>query len=483
MSNLTRRGFAGLLGGGAAAVAAPALVPGLFGAQAIEPEGWRRGFSNAPERLDSDLELLTGRLPDGLGGVLYRVGPGQFERAGERLGHWFDGDGMVQRFEVSGGRVRHRGRFVETDKRRNESEAGRFLYPGFGSSPREAGGFSRPDDINVANTSVLPLGEEIWALWEGGSPWRVDAHTVETLGRRAFDGSLDGLPFSAHPKRGPDGEIWNFGAFGNRCVLWHLSSGGEVLRTSVLALPAPSLMHDFAVTRSKIILLLPPLLHSGEPAGTVIDAYRWQPEQPLRVLVIDKSDFAISGHYELPARFLFHVGNAYEERGGTIRLDAFLAADAGFATHGARRLVAGDYVEEPEAIPAMITLYPGGEADIALHDGEGEFPQIDPRLVGERHDRLYGITTNGIGAWDWRAERFERHLYSPDHWSEEPVFVPRSAQSTPDEGWLVATALNGRAGRTELHVFDAAHVADGPVASLACPYALPLGFHGAFVSA
>jgi carotenoid cleavage dioxygenase len=43
--------------------------------------------------------------------------------------------------------------------------------------------------------------------------------------------------------------------------------------------------------------------------------------------------------------------------------------------------------------------------------------------------------------------------------------------------------LNFRAARTELCIFDASRVATGPVARLACPYALPLGFHGAFVPA
>jgi all-trans-8'-apo-beta-carotenal 15,15'-oxygenase len=34
--------------------------------------------------------------------------------------------------------------------------------------------------------------------------------------------------------------------------------------------------------------------------------------------------------------------------------------------------------------------------------------------------------------------------------------------------------------RTELHVLDARKPSDGPVASFALPYAVPLGFHGAW---
>ncbi len=479
MTQLSRRAFTGLLGG----LGAAALAPGPALAGPGEPRGWRAGFTTAPDNLQSGLTALSGRVPDGLEGVFYRIGPAQFDRDGERLGHWFDGDGMVQRFEIAGGRVRHRGRFVDTDKRRGEEAAGRFVYPGFGSSPRDPAPVARPDTVNAANTSLLPMGDEVWALWEGGSPWRVDAETLDTIGRQAFDGGLDGLPFSAHPKQGPDGDIWNFGAFGRSCVIWHLDTAGGVNRASLLELPVPSLMHDFAVTQTKIVLLLPPLLHTGERADTVIDAHRWRRDEPLRILVIDKADFSITARYELPAYYLFHVGNAFEEADGTIRLDTFLFDDSSFATDTARSLAAGDYVASANALPAMIALHPTGRADIATHDGSGEFPRMDPRLVGRRHSRLFGIVEHGVGAWNWESGRFNRHVHSNDHWAEEPVFVPRSSGADEGDGWLIATALNGVAGRTELHIFEARHVSDGPVASFACPYALPLGFHGTFVGA
>ncbi len=38
---------------------------------------------------------------------------------------------------------------------------------------------------------------------------RLDAATLETIGRRRFDSPLDGASFSAHPKCGPDGDVWN----------------------------------------------------------------------------------------------------------------------------------------------------------------------------------------------------------------------------------------------------------------------------------
>ena len=474
MTLFTRREFGGLLLSTAAVAAMPAW--------AAEPYKWQLGFTTPPPELDSELKLVSGRLPLDLHGVLYRNGPAQFDRAGVRLGHWFDGDGMIQRFVIGDGQVRHRGRFVATDKRRAEQKANRFLYSGYGFSPPDPAPIRRPDDINTANTHVLKVGNEVWALWEGGSPWRLDAASLDTIGRKSFAGAFDGAPFSAHPKQGLDGDIWNFGVFGKRGVIWQLAHDGQLLKATPIELPAPSLMHDFAVTQRHIILLLPPLLWSGGAGNTLIDQYTWQPEKPLEILVMNKDDISQQRMYEMPARFLFHIGNAWEDSQGVIRLDAFFMEDSQFATQTARDLPNGRYIDAPNARPTLVTLYSNGHSSMEVHQGTGEFPRTNPRLVGMEHRYTYGVTGSGIACWDWHNGRQSTYVYGPDYWAEEPVFVPRSHQSGENDGWIVTTTLNTRTGKTELAVFDAQFISGGPIALFECPYALPLGFHGMFAA-
>lgn len=462
------------------ALALGASVLGAAPAWAQTPPNWRIGFRTPPEELDSELTLISGRLPRDLGGVLFRVGPGQFERGGERLGHWFDGDGMVQRFAISDGRVRHRGRFVATEKRRAESAAGRFIYSGYGFSPRDPTPFSRADEINAANTNLLAMGGEVWALWEGGSPWRVQSENLDTIGRQGFAGPLDGAPFSAHPKRDANGEIWNFGVFGSRSVIWRLAPDGGLISATPIEMPVASLMHDFAVTRRHVVMLAPPMLMRDGPARTLVDRYAWRSEEPLRVIVLDKDDFAQRRIFELPAKFLFHIGNAWEDNDGTIRVDAFLHDDASFAIDDARDFLRGLDAGEPRARPAMIALRPDGRAEMEALDGRGEFPRVDPRRAGKRTRYTYSVINSGLARWDWRSGDGDRFVYGADYWSEEPIFVPRRPHGREEDGWIVATALNTRSEKTELAVFDARRLSDGPAAVLSCPYALPLGFHGAF---
>ena len=475
MTRLTRRTFAQLTASAVALAVSPRIVRA--------EDDWRIGFRTAPETFDAELTRLEGRLPSELSGSFYRIGPAQFERGGERLGHWFDGDGMIQRFAIADGRVTHRGRFVDTPKRRAEKAAGRFLYTGYGFAPKNLTGIRAPDDLNAANTNVLPIAGEVWALWEGGSPYRIDAETLATLGRKAFDGGLNGVAFSAHPKTEPSGDTWNFGVIGKRCVLWHLAPDGTTRKAKLIELPEASLMHDFAITARHIVLLAPPLLRREGPASTLVDSYAWQPGKPLTALVLDKNTLEIVRRHELPARFLYHIGNAWEDADGAIRLDACLDADATFAVKTARDLALGLAQAPLSARPSLITLPPSGVGVIATLQGVGEFPRIDPRRVGERHRITHGVTEGGVATWDWERGVSETYLHPPGTWSEEPVFVPRKGAMGERDGWLIQTALDMRAGRTQLCIFDARRTTDGPIARLTCPYALPLGFHGTFVAA
>jgi carotenoid cleavage dioxygenase-like enzyme len=65
---------------------------------------------------------------------------------------------------------------------------------------------------------------------------------------------------------------------------------------------------------------------------------------------------------------------------------------------------------------------------------------------------------------------------------EEHLFVPKPGKSGERESWLIGTAINLRARTSEVWVFDAANVSDGPVAVWQADYSWPLGFHGTWAS-
>lgn len=443
------------------------------------------------------LTPLRGRLPAELTGILWRNGPAEHERFGHRYGHWFDGDGMIQAFAFNGTGVTHRARILDTPKRRTETGAGRRSLPAFGSVPPDPAPILGPDDMNVANTSVLVHGGRLMALWEGGSALEFDA---ETLGSRRFvhwREDLAGLPFSAHPKRDADGTVWNIGvatAPRPALLIYRIDPAGRLAGFNHLPTAPLGMVHDFVVTARHLVLLLPPfVVDSGRfSTGTVsfLDAHVWRPELGTRVLVVEKDTLELARQYELPPGFHFHHGNGWEASDGTIRLDLCQAPNPDFVTRDFRAAMQGDW-SFASTHPRLrrVDLPPDGAA--AIEDaapGATEFPRIDPRRTARHHRNVFAL--NGIRAkGDWPLDAVvcvhteggavDRWTYPAHCIPEEHVFVPRGENE--GDGWLLGPFLDLDRRTAGLNVFDAAHLADGPLWEGILPYPLPLALHGTFV--
>ena len=139
--------------------------------------------------------------------------------------------------------------------------------PGAASSPDSGthvdGGLRarRPDELNVANTSMLDHHGELLALWEGGSASVIDRDTLAWQGFKVWGDSLEVLPFTAHPKVEPDGTVWAFGtAFvpAPALVLYHIGAAGAVVKVAVVDPGTLGMVHDFVVTARHLVIVLPP---------------------------------------------------------------------------------------------------------------------------------------------------------------------------------------------------------------------------------
>ncbi len=462
---------------------------------ARETTPWTLGWANAPARTFATpaLELIAGAPPEGLAGVLYRNGPGLHSRDQWRLRHWFDGDGLVHAWRIGEGVASHQARFVGTRKYQSEEAAGRFLYPGFGSAPPNPGGLTGPDDANAANTSVLPLGDTLYALWEGGSAWAMDPETLEARGPKTWRDGFEGMPFSAHPKIEPNGKVWNIGTdYWNGVAVYRISATGETEDVALTPLESPAIIHDFALTARSVVVFAPQL-ETHSLTLPIVDTFGPRTSGPILVTAYDKDGLAPRGRWELPPGFIFHFGNAWEEADGTIHVDFFHYPDGEFVCNGAKALMRGEPDRGARPVFAQAVLRPDGTSQMLRHtEAPGEFPRMDPRLVGFRHRYVWyagDLADNGqpahrtIARRDLETGETRAFDMGETRIAEEPVFVPRPGGTAEDDGWLVATALDIAAERMTLNVFDAARPDDGPVCTWAAPYALPLGFHGAWRSA
>lgn len=481
----SRRNF--LMGAAAlsAAVVTPETVRAMAAMQATAD------WALATADLEADvapraMRLVHGRTPAGLTGTLFRNGPGKFRRPGGSATHWFDGDGLMRAFRVHEGQVSLEARFADTPKRRWESEIDAVVTPGFGTAGDARARIGSNDDANAANTAVMTAGDEVWALWEGGAALAMSASDLSTKRFVTLRDDLKGMPFQAHPRYDPDGTVWNIGLNGDKAVVWHLNADRSLRTAQVIDLPRASYMHDFTATARHLIIVLQPWVfdHRGMPYAS---QFAWRPELGTRVLVIDKADLSRRRIFELPTFSYFHLGDAWEDGSGTIRFDVAAARDVAFAVDGARILVEQRGVVPGEhAVLNLITLHSDGRAEMVSSGITAEFPKSDPRraglprrltahVAGERPDRPL---PNGLATWDWDTGRSDRFLFGDSQIVEEAVFVPKPGATAEADAWLIAPSINLAEGVTELHAFDAARVADGPVASWRADVALPAGFHG-----
>ena len=452
--------------------------------------GWR---GVRTDRLECTARI-EGRLPEELRGTFYRNGPAVHERFGVRYQHLFDGDGMVQAFRFDGRGITHRARVLMTPKLSRETEAGRRLYSGFGT-PIEGGvPVRRPDDVNTANISVLDHHGELLALWEAGSASVLDREGLAWRGFKVWGDSLEGLPFTAHPKVEPDGTLWAFGLNlipRRALVLYHIGVDGALVKAQALD-PGPiGMVHDFVVTELSLVIVIPPLVHEpGAGDGALLDDLRWRPALGTRVLVVDKDDFNARRWYQLPAGFGFHHGNGWEDAVGAIRFDHCVAADPSLMTGTMRGLMRGELERESPEHYTRFTLHPDGRAEVEATGEEAEFPRVAPVVVGRRNRFVYTLGVSSTGASGWRLRRVvkrdlergtsEAFDYGAGVIAEEHVFVPRRSPRSEDDGWLVGTFLHYARGLSGIAVFDALRVADGPIARGWLDYPVPLAFHGEF---
>lgn len=450
---------------------------------------WALGYTTPEREFPERVELpVEGAIPTDVNGVLYRVGPAGHDVFGDRNLHPFDGDGMLAAFDIAGGRVHFRSRWIDTVGRRAERAAGRRLFGG-AFATRPAGGplarFRHRQPKNAANTNVVPHNGSLLALWEGGHPYRIDPVTLDTVGEDDLGGVLSARQsFSAHPHLDPAaGDLWNFGVeygFATRLSLYRLAADSPRVDTvATVTLPRAFMIHDFAVTDTRVVFICPPIALPRVPLGlatgqrSYADSLRWDPSFGTRILVIDRASGAHEWH-SAPSLFVFHLVGAHDDGDRTVVDLCAYADDRVMRTFYS--LMSG-VAAIPSAPPYVTRLVVEPGQPPAVHRLSG-IPLEFPRTAGSS---VLGVTATVDG-----------HLGQPlvldcRDWSAAPVPVGPgvyTGEPIPVSSSLFATVvLDGLAGRSELWFVDTSEPAAGPLARAALPAVMPFGLHGNWVPA
>ncbi len=430
---------------------------------------WLQGnYAPVAHELTAHGLQVTGALPPELDGVYLRNGPNPTRAPSA---HWFLGQGMVHGVRLRGGKAEwYMNRALRT--------------PLLERAPR----LGPPALADTAsNVALVYHARRLLSLGEQGLPYELSRADLSTLGACDFRGKLR-TNMTAHPKIDPEtGELLMFGYdFVEPFLTFHrVSADGELVESRPIELPAPAMMHDFAITRGHVVFMDLPIVFRLDCAlrGDAFP-FRWCDRHGARIGVMERGGARALRWFEIEPCFVFHVMNARED-GDAIVLDAVRYPKL---WDGATTVF--------DAVPGLqrfrIDLARGEVRGGPLDDHALEFPHIDSRRTGRGYRYAYALHlrpgrgeipggTRGFLKYDHARGAVHEHAFAAGERCDELVFVPASSRAAEDEGYLLGYVHDTRTGASDLIVLDAQHIDAAPLARVHLPQRVPHGFHGLWV--
>lgn len=448
----------------------------------------------------TELSVVMGQVPDKLRGRLFRNGPGRLSRGDRRMGHWFDGDGGILGVYFTETGVKAQYRYVETPYFLAEAAADKLLYCNYGTlAPERIWQRWGQPVKNAANTSVLPLGDRLLTLWEGGQPYALDLETLAMLGDAHLGlGKTD--TFSAHHKIQPEtGEIYNFGVtFGRNAVfqLYKCAPSGEVIQRNCFTIPDFSglpLVHDFVLAGDYLIFFIPPVRLQILPfflsTKSFSDILQWRPELGTTIVVCDRHSLQPLSFSQQDPWFQWHFTNGCVNDQGEILVEMVRYSD--FASNRQfTEIPQGKIHTHTQGTLWHYRLNPRNAQVIdafALGDRSCEFPVTLDCYTGKAWNKTFmGVhrqatdigheIINAIACFDQHSQQFILADMGADHYPSEPI--PVQNPENPDQIWLLTVVFNAPAHRSELRIYDGDRLGDAPLCILEFPEVIVPSFHG-----
>lgn len=456
-----------------------------------------------------DLEV-SGKIPAEVAGVFFRAVPdpafAPFMEDGAAV---LSGDGMISALRIAGDRASFEIRYVQTARHRAELAAGHALFGKY-RNPYTDKPEVRGIDRTVANTTPVWHAGRLLMTKEDGRPYRIDPHTLKTMGRYDFGGKLKSQTVTAHVRIDPEtGEMFLFGyeadgLASTKVAYCIVDRHGELQREQYFDVPYCAMMHDFTITKHHVLFPVYPTTCDARRLESGGDHWVHEMQRDSWVGVMPRYGSSSEMRWFRGPKGVscYHMMNAFEDADGRIQFDQCLSSVNAFP-----------FIQRASGL----NILPGESGSrlerwsIDLGDGSdcvrqtvigppGDFPVIPARAQGRPYEYAWMLTMNPnmqgppvaggpVGAMfnmllhlDMNGGAPQALALQPGACFNEPVHVPSAAH----EGWLLMI-VDEQAGRSQfkhaLWIVEAGNVSAGPVAKVAIPRRLRPQVHGWWVSA
>ncbi|XP_047315751.1 carotenoid 9,10(9',10')-cleavage dioxygenase 1 [Impatiens glandulifera] len=465
---------------------------------------------------------VVGYLPDCLNGEFVRVGPNA-KFAPVAGYHWFDGDGMIHGLRIKDGKASYVSRYVKTSRLKQEGFFGGSKFMKIG----DLKGFFGLIMVNIqllraklkvldlsygnstANTALVYHHGKLLALSEADKPYVLkvlEDGDLQTVGLLDYDKRLS-HSFTAHPKVDPfTGEMFTFGYSHTAPYVTYrvISKDGFMHDPVPITIPAPIMMHDFAITESYAIFLDLPLYFKPKEMvkeNKLIFSFDETKKARFGVLPRYAKNELLIKWFELPNCFIFHNANAWEEGDEVVLIACRLEKPDLDMISGSVKGKLDNFSNE--LYEMRFNMKNGLASQRKLSAPSVDFPRVNESYTGRKQRYVYGTVLNsiakvtGIVKFDLEAEpESEKEnievggnvlgLFDlgPNRFGSEAVFVPRQPgiTSEEDDGYLIFFVHDEVTGKSAINVLDAKTMSSEPVAVVDLPHRVPYGFHAFFVT-
>ncbi len=479
------------------------------------------GYPETPEFLGLNVPVgaeyslvnlaVEGTIPTEVEGVFFRAIPDPAFPTFIPDDTVLSGDGMVSALRIAGGTASFDMRYVQTARHKAEVAAGKALFGRyrnpFTDDPSVAG-----VDRTVANTTPVWHAGALLMTKEDGRAYRVDPHTLETLGSHDFGGSLKSETMTAHVRIDPiSGEMFFFGyeadGLASTKVAYCIADrAGRLVREQWFDVPYCAMMHDFVVTENYVLFPVYPTTADLERIKAGGDHWVHEMDRDSWVGVMPRyGDVSEMRWFKGPKGvFCYHIMNAHEDENGLIQFDQCLSSVNAFpfiqkasglnippweAKGGLTRWTI-DYAGDAGAVSELVIGPPG------------DFPVVPAAEQGRSYARAWMLTMNPemqeppvmggpvyamfnmLLRWDLRGGPPQALALTPGQCFNEPVHVPSSQAG--HEGWLLMMVDTQTGANDFTHavwIVEAGNVSAGAVAKIAIPRRQRPQVHGWWVTA
>jgi beta,beta-carotene 9',10'-dioxygenase len=463
---------------------------------------YQKGFQSLDKEFDIVSLSIKGEVPKWLDGFFIRNGPAQFETEKNNFLHWFDGLGMLHKFNFENSKISYKNRFIESRGYLAEKATGKIEYNEFATAPKQSlikhllTLFSNPKFSQNPNITIQNINNNLIALSETPEYVKINHKTLKTEGFLNFSKDIKSeleLAHTIYDRK--ENMTYNvalkFGVKSSYLVYKIPKNTLEKILVSKIPVKKPAYMHSFCITEKYVILIEQPLrvnpLALKLRRKPFITNYKWKNYKAAVFIIIDKKTGSIIDRITTNSFLFFHIVNSFDKN-DSIFID--------MPVYNNNEIIDAFYLnnlrsENSTLIPTPIlnryeiNLETSAISYNKINSGIIELPTINKSYTSSKN-YTYGY---GVSVRKNQNDNFFNSLakfnvktgvslyYNKEHcYYQEPMFVPNPNQKHEDDGVVMCIELNGIKSKSYIILLDASGFKE--IARAELPGIIPFGFHG-----